>query len=162
MRHGQSELNVKKLRAGHTDTPLTDEGRLQAKKAGLEAHIHNIDTIVCSPLSRAHETAKLVARELNFDESKIHVNSLLIERNFGSLEQQPYDPDLDLDGFADVESWDELTTRAKLALEWINTLDAENVLVVSHGSLGRAMRSHLVPEHDVKDRLQNAKLVQWL
>jgi probable phosphoglycerate mutase len=162
MRHGQSELNVKELRAGVTDTPLTDKGRLQAKKAGMEAHIHNIDTIVCSPLSRAHETAKLVARELAFDAEMIHVNSLLIERNFGSLEMQPYDPDLDLDGFSDVESWDEMTTRAQLALKWIESLDGENILVVSHGSLGRAMRSLLVPEHDIKDRLANAQLVQWL
>jgi probable phosphoglycerate mutase len=162
IRHGQSVLNVQGVRAGHINTPLTDEGRQQAKRAGRAAKKHGIDTIVCSPLDRARETAEIAGQEIGLPANKIHVNSLLIERDFGPFDGQPYDPDLDLDGFADVESFDETRERAKLALEWIKTLGGSNVLVVSHGGLGRAMRSLLKPEVDRSLKLANAKIEQWL
>jgi broad specificity phosphatase PhoE len=162
MRHGLSVMNMQGLRAGHIDTPLTDEGREQARQAGRSAKQHHIDTIVCSPLSRAHETARLAAKEIGLAEKDIHINALLIERDFGSLDGKPYEPDLDLDGFSDVESFDETRERAKLALEWIETLGGTNVLVVSHGGLGRAMRSLLKPEVDRSIHLPNAEVEQWL
>jgi broad specificity phosphatase PhoE len=155
-------MNVQGLRAGHIDTPLTDEGREQARRAGQSAKKHSIDTIVCSPLSRTLETARLAAKEIGLAEKDIHINALLIERDFGSLDGKPYEPDLDLDGFSDVESFDETRERAKLALEWIETLGGTNVLVVSHGGLGRAMRSLLKPEIDRSIRLANAEVEQWL
>jgi len=155
-------MNVQGLRAGHINTPLTDEGRQQAKRAGRAAKRHDIDTIVCSPLARARETAEIAAKEIGLPISEIHVNALLIERDFGPLDGQPYDPDLDLDGFSDVESFDETRERAKLALEWIKTLGGGNVLVVSHGGLGRAMRSLLKPDIDPSIHLPNAEIEQWL
>jgi uncharacterized phosphatase len=162
MRHRQSVLNVRGIRAGLIETPLTDEGRRQARKAGQSAKRHRIDTIVSSPLSRAHETAKIVAKEIGIPIADIHINTLLIERDFGSLDGKPYDPDINLDGFADVESFDEINQRAKLALKWIKTLGGNNILVVSHGGLGRAIRSLLIPDVDYSTRLQNAKIEQWL
>lgn len=162
MRHGLSVMNRQGLRAGWTDTPLTDEGRKQAKKAGRDAKQHRVDTIVCSPLSRAHETAKIVAKEIGLPKKAIHINALLIERDFGKLDGQPYDPDIDLDGIADVESMHETETRARLALKWIETLGGQNVLVVSHGGLGRAMRNVLQPDKIHIERLENAKIEQWL
>lgn len=162
MRHGQSVLNVQGKWAGHIDTPLTDEGRRQARKAGLTAKKHGIDTVVCSPLSRAHETARITAEAMGIPEQTVHVNALLIERNFGELDGRPYEPDIDLDGIADIESFDETTERARLALEWIKTLGGSNVLVVSHGGLGRAMRSLLKPEIDRSVKLRNAIIEQWL
>lgn len=90
------------------------------------------------------------------------MNGLLIERDFGHLDGQPYDPDTNLDGIADVESFDETRTRATLALEWIETLGGTNILVVSHGGLGRAMRDLLKPEIDRSIKLENAEIEQWL
>jgi broad specificity phosphatase PhoE len=162
MRHGLSVLNAKGIRAGHIETPLTEEGREQARQAGLLARQYNIDTIVSSPLSRAHETAKIVAREIGIPVDDIHINGLLIERDFGALDGQPYDPDMNLDGIADIESFDEARTRAALSLEWIETLGGTNVLVVSHGGLGRAMRNLLLPEIDRSIKIDNARIEQWL
>ncbi|HVI60547.1 MAG TPA: histidine phosphatase family protein [Candidatus Saccharimonadales bacterium] len=162
MRHALSAMNVQGIRDGRTQTPLTAEGCRQAKKAGREAKKYHIDTIVCSPLPRTRETAAIVAKEIGFDEKKIHYNSLLIEREFGSFDGQPYKPDVNFDGFSDVETFDEVTKRAAMALDWIKTLGGTNVLVVSHGSLGRAMRGLLVPGADPKVSLQNAKIEQWL
>ncbi len=57
-RHGLSVLNKEGKWAGSTETPLTVEGRTQAKLAGKAAQNLKIDYIICSPLSRAHDTAK--------------------------------------------------------------------------------------------------------
>ena len=143
MRHGLTEMNAAGLRSGSTETPLNAEGREQAKLAGIAAKKLSIDTIVCSTMGRARETAEIVAKEMGFPVENIQHSSLLIERHFGELEGQPYMPDLDLDGFADVESTETILHRAELALEWIKSLPGDSVLVVSHGGFGRALR-HVV------------------
>src|SRR5690606_14158884 len=90
IRHGLSELNAQGLYAGHTETPLTEEGRLQAKQAGQGATGLGIDLIVSSPLERALETAQIVAHEIGYPEESIITDDRLIERHFGQLEAQPY------------------------------------------------------------------------
>lgn len=140
MRHGLTEMNAAGLRSGTTETSLTAEGRQQAKLAGQEAKKLSIDTIVCSTMGRTRETAEIAAKEMGFPIENIMHSSLLIERHFGELEGQPYKPDLDLDGFADVESTETILHRAKLALEWIESIPGESILVVSHGGFGRALR----------------------
>src|SRR5579871_1222970 len=145
IRHGQSQMNVEKRFAGKTDTPLTEEGRQQAKSAGKKAKGQNlrIDLIVSSPLSRAHETARIIAREIGYPEGRIELNPMLAERNFGSLEGQLWVGDLNMDGIADMETIDELLARAAEVIAWLKQLEPDNILVVSHGSLGRALRHHL-------------------
>lgn len=165
IRHGLSEMNIQGVRSGSTETPLAPEGREQAKSAGQKAKQLGIDFIVSSPQSRALETARIIAKEIGYPVKEIHVNNLLVERHFGELEGQPWDPDLNLDGIVDIETVDTLLERAKLALDWLHTLKANNVLVVSHGSFGRALRHHLLagqPFHDHANRLGNAEIVCWL
>jgi broad specificity phosphatase PhoE len=164
IRHGQSEMNVSGYYAGSSDTTLTQEGRIQAKHAGKAAKSIHIDYIVCSPLSRAHETAKIIAKEIGYPEDNIHINSLFVERDFGSLEGKPWSPDLNIDGFADVETLDDMFHRAKLALEFLETIMADNVLVVSHGMFGRALRHHVMEDfpYTHPHRMGNAELIQLL
>ena len=59
-RHGQTVWNVENKICGVTDSPLTDLGRSQARALGrqLADNGHGITHILCSPLSRAHETAR--------------------------------------------------------------------------------------------------------
>lgn len=140
MRHGLTEMNVAGKWSGRTETSLTDEGREQAKRAGITAKHLQIDAIVCSTMERAVETAEIVAKEIGYPIKNIHKSSLLIERHFGSLEGTPWQPDLNLDGIADVESIDTLKNRAQLALEWIETIPGDTILIVSHGATGRMIR----------------------
>jgi uncharacterized phosphatase len=162
VRHGLSELNVAGLYAGHTETPLTDEGRAQAKEAGREAKSLHIDLIVSSPLSRAHETAKIIAKEIGYPVDKIVTNHLFIERFYGELEGKSYDPDLDLDGIADMENDDALIERAREALVWLKLQRADNILVASHGSFGRAFRYLHLPEIDFATKIANAELIRLI
>jgi uncharacterized phosphatase len=161
-RHGLSQLNLDGKWAGSTETPLTAEGRKQAKLAGLEAKKLDIDYILCSPLSRAHDTARIIAGEIGYPVHDIDVNSLVVERHFGSLEGQTWDPDLNLDGISDMETEDSLLERARLTLKHLETIDAGNILIVSHGSFGRAFRHILHPEIPFRgsDRFHNAQIVR--
>lgn len=166
IRHGQSVMNVSGHIAGSTDTPLTDEGREQARTTGKQMKTDKIkvDIIIASPLSRAHETAKLVAEEIGYPVDKIHTNPLLTERHFGELEGKPWSPDLNMDGFSDLETDDTLIERAHLAFKWLKNLPEENVLVVSHGAFGRALRSITLHDFpmDHSHRIGNAELIKLI
>lgn len=162
IRHGLSEMNLQGVFAGLTNTPLTDEGRTQAKAAGKKAKALSIDHIVCSPLDRAHETARIIAKEIGYPQNDIELNSLLIERDFGSLEGQPWSLDVNVDGFTDVETSGSLLSRARLALDFLESLEYDNILVVSHGALGRAIRHHVLSEFPFSHphRIPNAEIIQ--
>ncbi len=168
IRHGLSEMNKISLWSGaQSETPLAPEGRAQVKAAGAGARGLGIDYIISSPLSRAHDTAKIIAHEIAYPEAKIELNSLLIERDFGPLEGQPWDPDLNLDGIADVESTESVFARANLVLKHVQTLDAQCILIASHGSMGRALRHYIHPEipfepSESGNRLPNGVLIELL
>ena len=57
VRHGQSEGNVAKTFHGHTDYPLTELGREQARQAGEKLKDTAFVHCVASDLSRAWDTA---------------------------------------------------------------------------------------------------------
>ena len=84
-RHGESQWNVECKVQGVTDTPLTARGIEQAhelakkiKESGIK-----IDEIFYSPLSRAADTAKIVAEENSLP---LSLEPRLLEQNFGDFE----------------------------------------------------------------------------
>lgn len=164
IRHGLSQLNVEGKFAGSTDTPLVQKGKEQASRAGKKAKDLGIDHIISSPLSRAYDTAKIIADEIGYPQDKIEVNPLFTERNFGAMEKMPYMPDIDFDGIADAEKLNVFLARAKQAVKYLRTLPYSKILVVSHGSTGRALRHHLVDDKpfDYPVRYENAELVEWI
>lgn len=166
IRHGLSEMNVQGVWSGQIETPLTQEGRAQARAAGkqLKDKGITIDYIVSSPLSRAHETAQIIAKQIDYPLEKIETNPLFLERSFGSLEGQPWNPDLNLDGIADIETTDTILKRARMALNYLESLDHETILLTAHSSIGRAIRHHLFedqPYHAYMNKLENAVVHQW-
>lgn len=169
VRHGQSTLNLSGHFAGATDAPLTALGRNQAKAAGRAAKTLAIDTIISSPMERARETSKIIAKEIGYPKDKIIVNKLFVERDFGGLEGAPWAPDLDLDGISDIETVDSILERARLALEFLHTHKGDNILVVGHGAFGRALRSIIHPDYVFQNRtsnvtngIPNAEIVCWI
>ena len=167
IRHGQSVANVQGVLSGHTDHPLTDEGRAQAKRAGKQAKGLNIDLIVASPLKRAHETAAIIAREIGYPEDKIVVEPKAIERNFGELESTPYTPGYDVDTTASGEKEHELQARVAALYEYLQSLPGDNILVVSHGSTSRMLRSVVQPHIPFNSEapghhFPNAEIVQLI
>lgn len=146
VRHGESEANVANVVAGSGhDSPLTKNGRAQARHAGQELKDKHIDLIVCSPLARTVDTATHIAEEVGYDPDKIIKNILLTEREMGTLEQKPYAEYVEAMKkgihYEGMETRKEMVARARKALDWIKTQDAQNVVLVSHGGTGRAIRA---------------------
>jgi uncharacterized phosphatase len=150
--------------SGATDTPLTDDGRAQAKKAGQAAKDLNIDLIVSSPLSRALETAQIVAREISYPVEEIITHNDLVERHFGKLEGEPWPLGKPFDADLGVETDEALLIRAQRVLDWINRVPGDHVLIVAHGAIGRAIRSILKTEFPMShpEYLPNAEIVCWV
>jgi uncharacterized phosphatase len=162
VRHGLSEMNKIGLFSGRTETPLAAEGISQAHASGVKARELGIDCIVTSPMKRAVDTANIIADELDFDRSNILVSELLMERGLGPLEGQAYTTDVDLDSIDGVESDVDILERSQEALDYLRSLPQDNILVVSHGALGRALRhtaQPAIPFHG-SERFDNAQLVR--
>jgi broad specificity phosphatase PhoE len=81
VRHGITAWNVTGQFQGHTDTPLSDEGRLQAQALAKHLKKASVDMVYSSPLSRALETAQIV-----FPNRNIVQDDRLKELNFGDFE----------------------------------------------------------------------------
>ena len=90
IRHGQTVWNVENKICGATDSPLTEYGREQARKTGQKILAEGIkaDEILCSPLSRAADTAQLISEMTGIP---YRVEPRLIEQNFGKWESTPRD-----------------------------------------------------------------------
>ena len=81
LRHGQSEFNqhftATKRDPGIPDPKLTDLGQQQAEAAALALASERIGRIICSPYTRALQTAAPIARQRNLP---IHVTPTVRER----------------------------------------------------------------------------------
>jgi len=162
VRHGLSMMNQQGVFSSQSDTPLTDEGCQQCHAAGKQLKAAGIDCIVASPLQRARHSAEIIAQELGIDPNNILINAAFEERSFGPLEGTTYTPHADLDNTAGVEHSDDLIKRVSVGLDYLKTLEADNILVVSHGAVGRALRSLVQPDTPFHKsaKFGNAEVVQ--
>jgi broad specificity phosphatase PhoE len=88
--HGQTEWNRDGRVQGQLDSPLTEHGRRQAVTAarilGDQNLLPGACEILCSPLGRTRETARIIATELGFDTSTIRNEERLREVSLGQWE----------------------------------------------------------------------------
>jgi probable phosphoglycerate mutase len=147
IRHGQTDWNAQRRLQGSTDIPLNEVGRGQARDAVAALSGYQWDAVVSSPLSRAAETADLIAAGLGLSVTRRIPE--LTERHFGPAEGLQAGPELEAlrtpDGFRGAESDDDAANRGLAALEALaEEFRGRRVLVVAHGtlirlSLGRAV-----------------------
>ena len=83
IRHGETEWNRKGLIQGHSDSPLTELGRQQAKAVGRALREEKIDALICSFAGRAKETARLIGEAI--EHTAIPIEGIH-ERGFGELQ----------------------------------------------------------------------------
>lgn len=164
MRHGLSVMNKQGIFSGRNDTPLTEEGVEQCRQAANSLKSVKIDEIVASPMKRAVDSAQIIAEEIGFPIDKIITSDLLVERSFGPLEGTRYTRTHNLDETEGVEHSSSLIERAEAALELINSLEGETVLVVSHGAIGRALKHVINPSLDYQEveGFNNAEIVKLI
>jgi probable phosphoglycerate mutase len=147
IRHGQTDWNAQRRLQGVTDIPLNDVGRGQARDAVDVLSGFEWDAIVSSPLSRAAETAGVIADGLGL--SMVRHIPELTERSFGVAEGLQCGPELEAGripgGYRGAESEDEAAARGLGALEALaEEFRGRRVLVVAHGTLLRVSLSRAI------------------
>jgi len=83
-RHGETDWNAAGRWQGHTDIPLNEHGRRQAGEVGERLRGAGIVAAVSSDLSRANETARIIAARLGIE--VVYTDRDLRERSFGIFE----------------------------------------------------------------------------
>lgn len=153
VRHGQDTDNASGILNGRRDTELTELGREQARQVAKKLRDNNIQIIYASPLRRAYETARIIAEVLGIDE--IVADAHLIERDFGILTGKPV---VDISKYTDkimstdrvnyflevdgAEDFPTLLERGRKILQEIRERHPNrNVLIVTHGDIGKMIRS---------------------
>lgn len=149
VRHGQSEFNVvysvTLKDPGIIDAPITQRGRSQALGAAKHLHGKNITRIICSPYTRALQTAQIIGKHLGIETMVADPlagerclfscdigtpRRVLEERwtkvDFRYLEKDEWWP-------AKHESEDDMTRRTQAFMQrYADSADETGLLVVSH------------------------------
>jgi broad specificity phosphatase PhoE len=159
LRHGQSTWNAEHRWAGHSDPPLTDLGRRQAKEACSRLREMGFQSVTSSDLCRARETASIITEELG-----LYLNPPVPELkeiqsgDICGLTSQEID--LRFPGFLDEwrageiiempggETWSDFVKRIKDGLSRLFSHGGP-ILVVSHEGVLRAVE-HLLGEKQKK------------
>lgn len=138
LRHGVTDHNVRRLVMGQLDVPLNDQGRHQARLAADRIRLVDIAAIVCSPLSRARETAEIVAAKLGVE---VTVIEDLRERDWGEASGRPYRELFRQEVPLGAEPGEAFSRRVIAAVARL-TKD-KTVLMVSHSGVCRVLRRTL-------------------
>lgn len=141
VRHGRTEWNALGKIQGQTDIPLNEEGILQARSLArrLAQEPRQWDAIIASPLSRAMDTAQIVADAL--DIPLLPPDERLKERSFGEIEGTTEEERLERWGaqwrqaYTGQENDESVKERGFAFIQgWLSAQEPGRLLVVSHGS----------------------------
>ena len=151
VRHGECECNTKPIRQV-TDSPLTEKGREQAKQVAERLSRLDFDALVSSTYPRAKQTAEIIAQ---VKDREIIETDLLIERVLPNelvgqptaLESTKESHKKDMEAFVngekykEGESFEEITSRAREALDFIDKIEGDTVVAVTHANFLRIIAS---------------------
>ena len=148
VRHGETDWNLAHRIQGSTDIPLNDTGREQAAITGRLLASREWDAVIASPLSRAYETASIIAGELGLGDPEPLAD--LVERHYGEAEGLSYEEiDARFPGDTVVpgrESREEVAERVVPALIALaERHPGQSLVVVSHGGVIRAVLNAVEP-----------------
>jgi alpha-ribazole phosphatase/probable phosphoglycerate mutase len=152
-RHGQTRYNKDKLMQGLTDEPLNETGIKQAMAAREFVKDIKFDAVYASPLDRAVTTASIIG---SVDKNEVIKDERIIEVDFGEYELLPYAhlgfamtaywllpeliPEPKNKGVEGIKS---MVERSSSFLSELEKMPYENVLVVCHGGIIRALCGYL-------------------
>jgi broad specificity phosphatase PhoE len=175
VRHGETDWNRDGRWQGHSDTPLNDAGREQARR--LAPELSDVDVVYSSDLARARETAEILAQQLGLH---VRLDPRLRERGFGAWEgrtsaeieaafQHEHARWLagDTPGAPDAEPFDEFASRVHdFVTEVVDRHADETVLIVAHGGSLRAIHAlaqglDYVRDHRLIPAMANCEVARY-
>ncbi len=161
VRHGMTVDNENMRLSGFIDSKLSDMGKKQAEKMNSRLREEDIDHIYSSPLSRAIDTVREIAKIKNVE---IKICEAFREMHFGDFEgftfkeiQGDYEDEFnklkeDTFGyrFPNGENMIEFHDRIAKALEEMTKKhENETLLIASHSGVIRACVSHLLAKDHI-------------
>jgi 2,3-bisphosphoglycerate-dependent phosphoglycerate mutase len=105
VRHGQSQWNLENRFTGWVDSPLTELGRQEARRAGEHLKGIQFDKAYTSALSRAQETLTIMLEVLGQKELPVVKDQALNERHYGALQGLNKKETADKYGAEQVHIW---------------------------------------------------------
>ena len=147
VRHGESDTNAGDV--FHHDPSLTEKGRRQSIEVGKRLANQHVEAIYTSPLTRAVETANVIAihHQCPIIESPALVERVRPSSMFGMAKKSPQYAQIHhayLDAFAagkayeDAESYQQIMQRVLDAQASVIVPVDGTIVVVSHGNFIRA------------------------
>lgn len=146
--HGQTYANLEGLIQGQLDSPLTEEGLIQAKTTAEKLKNTKIDIIYSSPLIRASKTSEVINVYHNIP---IIQDERLKEQNAGDATGRKYS-DATKEETEDfiknphkyhAESFKDLYDRNVDFFKTIENTD-KNILIVSHSGVWKMLRRYVL------------------
>jgi 2,3-bisphosphoglycerate-dependent phosphoglycerate mutase len=140
VRHGETDWNAEGRLQGHTDRPLNDYGRRQARElAERLAGEERVDAVYTSDLGRARETAEIVGARLGLP---VGIDPDLREKDWGTWEGLTGDERVLVELVG--ESTEAHRERVMRALDRIAASHPSGrVVVVTHGGSLRRVQAAL-------------------
>ena len=128
IRHGQSEWNKKNLFTGWTDIELSEQGREEAKQAGLALKAKSIvfDKAFSSALKRSIQTMEIILQNMNLQIPFIKAWQLN-ERHYGRLQGKNKQEIIDKFGEDQTQKWRRSFTIVPPPLETPQSLEPKEL-----------------------------------
>jgi broad specificity phosphatase PhoE len=140
VRHGETDWNAEGRLQGHTDRPLSDYGRGQARRLAADLEREKLEAIYSSDLARARETAEIVGERIGLP---VVIDPDLREKDWGNWEGLTA-AERDLVEFVG-ESTEAHRKRTLRVLRRIaERHPADRVLVVTHGGSMRRVQTEVL------------------
>ena len=143
VRHGETEWNAISKVLGRTDIPLNDQGIKQAKELAASLKGLKTDVFLCSPLSRARQTADAISDATGI---RYKIDERLIEQDYGRFEgADRFDPEYQKakrEHFVRYPGGESFFDLAARVYPLIKELEGKNALLVTHGGICRIIRSY--------------------
>ena len=154
IRHGQTELNNRRIIQGRSDHPLNENGLAQAKQAAVRLSGISFDAVYSSPLIRAIQTAKIIVPD-----AEPVIDDRLVDMDYGPFEGTRIDelPPEAISYFRDflhnpapegMEQISSVIRRAGAFLE-DRCRSGGNILVSAHAIVMKGLLEHLAAGSDI-------------
>ena len=164
VRHGETEWNKTLRIQGRVNNQLAENGIIQAEDTAkyLRKNDPSWDIMLSSPLSRAYDTALILAKHLEYQQ-EIFIYEEVTERDFGEAEglhlsKEVYNR-MYAGDFKGIETTWDLQKRCKdVVLKIAKDLEGKKVLVTTHSHFIKGLFTQIDPNVFFTTSLSNGSL----